>query len=128
MGPWGLPSQPWRLHLPREVEKELWWCKGSVPLVMARWSRLHLQALPRLGSPWLELTWPLPRCPVSQPGITVWARKWEEEEEAVPSSHQGDGGLGHSICWDALEATSSSQGCWQSTGLLRPSLFAKLAP
>lgn len=55
----------------------------------------------------------------------MWARKWEEEEEeAVPSSRQGDGDLGHSTCWDAVAATSSSQGCWQSTGMLGPSLCA----
>lgn len=84
------------------------------------------RALPRLGNPCLELAWPLPRFPVSQPGVTIGARKWEEE--AVPSSHQCDGDLGHSTYWDALEATSSPQGFWQSTGLLRPSLCAELAP
>lgn len=95
-------------------------------LVTARWSRLHLQG--RLGTCPSQLAWPLPRCPLSWPGVTMWVRKWEEEEEAVPSSHQGDGGLGHSVCWGVLEATSSFQGCWQSAGLLGPSLCAELAP
>lgn len=42
--PWWLPSQPWPRQrspgTPGEVEKELWWYKGSAPLVTARWSRL----------------------------------------------------------------------------------------
>lgn len=37
----------------------------------------------------LDLAWPLPRYPVSWPGVTMWARKWGEEE-AVSSSHWGD--------------------------------------